>query len=272
VVGNDPGNELATSLYQAGLAAAGLQAGCESRAVDADELAGLVELVRRDRRILGAAITMPHTVAVTRMLDGLGPEAQAIKAVNTISHRAGSLIGWNTNRSGFSAALEDSGFEAKGRSALVLGAGGAARACAAVLREDANRIWVTSPDLDEARLLCRDLDLSAGGPTPMGSLSLIARKVDLIVNATPVGDDGEGIVFPIDWITPAQFVFDLIYQPAVTPLVRGARERGARAVNGLSMLLFQALAAFEIWTGQPAPEPAMRAALERAVLGQLSSS
>ena len=106
----------------------------------------------------------------------------------------------------------------------------------------------------------------------MGSLSLIARKVDLIVNATPVGDDGEGILFPIDWITPAQFVFDLIYQPAVTPLVRGARERGARAVNGLSMLLFQALAAFEIWTGQPAPEPAMRAALERAVLGQLSSS
>jgi len=99
----------------------------------------------------------------------------------------------------------------------------------------------------------------------------VARKVDLIVNATPVGSDGETVLFPVDWITPAQFVFDLVYQPAVTPLVRGARDRGARAINGLTMLLFQALAAFEIWTGQPAPEAAMRAALERAVVGRLSA-
>ena len=214
---------------------------------------------------------MPHTVAVTRLLDGLGPEASAVKAVNTISHRAGALVGWNTNRPAFSLALEDAGFQPKGRAALVLGAGGAARASVDALRPEASKIWVSSRDLEEARALCRDLEVSSGGPAPQGSLSLLVRKVDLIVNATPIGSDGEAVPFPLEWITPAQFVFDLIYQPLVTRLVQGARDQGARAINGLTMLLFQGLAAFEIWTGQPAPEAAMRAALERAVVGGLSA-
>jgi shikimate dehydrogenase len=244
----------------------------ESRGLGMGELDGLVSSIREDQGIVGLAVTMPYTVPVTDLLDGLGPEAQRIKAVNTISHRAGALIGWNTNRVGFAAALEEADFALKGRSVLVLGAGGAARSCVDVLRDSASRIWVTSPDLEEARRVCRDLEVAAGGPTPMGSLSLVVRKVDLIVNATPVGIDGGGVLFPIEWITPAQFVFDLVYQPPLTPLLRGARERGARAINGLSMLLFQALAAFEIWTGQPAPEAAMRTALERAVLEQLRAS
>lgn len=226
--------------------------------------------MRADRGVLGAAVTMPHTVAVSRLLDGLGPEAQAIKAVNTISHRAGALIGWNTDRSGFAQALEEAGYQVKGRSALVLGAGGAARASVDALRESAAKIWVTSPDLDEARTVCRDLDVTSGGPAPLGSLSLLVRKAELIVNATPVGTDGQSVLFPVEWITAGQFVFDLIYQPPVTPLLLGARGQGARAINGLTMLLFQGLAAFEIWTGQAAPEAAMRAALERAVVGRLN--
>lgn len=235
------------------------------------ELAGAIAGMRGDTHVLGAAVTRPHTVMVARLLDGLGPEAQVVRAVNTISHRAGALIGWNTDRTAFLQALEEAGVQPKGQAALVLGAGGAARASVDALRgAAASKIWVSSQDLDEARAVCRDLDVTAGGPTPLGSLSLLARKVDLIVNATPVGSDGETVLFPVDWITPAQFVFDLIYEPALTPLVRGARDRGARAINGLTMLLFQALAAFEIWTGQPAPEAAMRAALERAVVGRLS--
>ena len=241
------------------------------RNVAAAELSDAIARIREDPRVLGAAVTMPHTVAISRLLDGLGPEAQAIKAVNTISHRAGALIGWNTDRAAFTLALEDAGFQAKGRSVLVLGAGGAARASVDALRETAAKIWVASRDLDEARAVCRDLQVTSGGPSPLGSLSLLVRKVELIVNATPVGSDGQSVPFPVDWITPAQFVFDLIYQPPLTPLVLGARDQGARAINGLSMLLFQGLAAFEIWTGQPPPEAAMRAGLERAVVGPLSS-
>jgi shikimate dehydrogenase len=204
------------------------------------------------------------------MLDGLGPEAEEVKAVNTVSHRSGGLIGWNTDRPAFSVALEDARYQPRGRSALVLGAGGAARAASDALRLVASRIYVASEDLEESRSLCRDLGISRGGPTPLGSLSLVVPKVELIVNATPVGTDGQSIPFPIEWIVPTHFVFDLVYDPPVTPLVRGARGRGARAMNGLTMLLHQGLASFEIWTGTQAPEGAMRAALERAAVGRLT--
>ena len=86
------------------------------------ELTDAVAHMRADTRVLGAAVTMPHTVAISRLLDGLGPEAQVVRAVDTISHRAGALIGWNTDRSAFNLALEEAGFQAKGRTALVLGA------------------------------------------------------------------------------------------------------------------------------------------------------
>ena len=271
LLGGDGDGEPAVSLFNAGFEAAGIEASCEVRMVGPAELPQAIARIRADRNVLGAAVTIPHTVAASRLLDGLGPEAQVIKAVNTISHRAGALIGWNTDRSGFAQALDDAGFQAKGRSVLVIGAGGAARASVDALREAATKIWVTSRDLDEARAVCRDLGVSSGGPAPLGSLSLLVRKAELIVNATPVGSDGESVLFPVDWITPSQFVFDLVYEPPLTPLLRGAREQGARAMNGLTMLLFQGLAAFEIWTGQPPPEAAMRAALERAVVGRLTS-
>ncbi|HVS08199.1 MAG TPA: shikimate dehydrogenase [Candidatus Dormibacteraeota bacterium] len=271
LLGGDGDGEPAVSLFNAGFEAAGIEARCEVRTVGPAELPQAIARIRADRNVLGAAVTMPHAVAASRLLDGLGPEAQVIKAVNTISHRAGALIGWNTDRSGFAQALDDAGFQAKGRSVLVIGAGGGARASVDALREAATKIWVTSRDLDEARAVCRDLEVSSGGPAPLGSLSLLVRKAELIVNATPVGSDGESVLFPVDWITPSQFVFDLVYEPPLTPLLRGAREQGARAMNGLTMLLFQGLAAFEIWTGQPPPEAAMRAALERAVVGRLTS-
>jgi shikimate dehydrogenase len=271
LLGGEGDGEPAASLFNAGFAAAGIEASCEVRALRPADLPEAIAGIRGDRGVLGAAVSMPHTVAASRLLDGLGPEAQVIKAVNTISHRAGALIGWNTDRPGFAQALDDAGFQAKGRSVLVLGAGGAARASVDVLRETATRIWVTGPDLDEARSVCRDLEVTSGGPAPLGSLSLLVRKAELIVNATPVGSDGQSVLFPIDWIAPGQFVFDLIYQPPLTPLLRGARDQGARAINGLTMLLFQGLAAFEIWTGQAPPEDAMRAALERAVVGRLTS-
>jgi shikimate dehydrogenase len=262
--------ELAASLYQAAFLAAGVAVSCETRRLSGP-ISGAIDQIRQDATVIGAAVTMPCTVSVASLLDGLGPEAKTIGAVNTVSHRAGALIGWNTDASAFRRALEEADFSARGKVVLILGAGGAARACAEALHATAEKLWVSARDLDEARTLCRDLEITEGGPAPLGSLSLLLKKADLIVNATPVGSDGTEAPFPVNWITPQQFVFDLLYHPALTPLIRGARERGARAINGLHMLLYQAMDAFEIWTGQRAPEPAMRTSLERAVLERLSS-
>ncbi|MDQ6884973.1 MAG: shikimate dehydrogenase [Candidatus Dormibacteraeota bacterium] len=241
-----------------------------SETVSRANLAAAITRMRTDDTVLGAAVMRPHTVAVTPMLDGLGPEVQSVRAVNVISHRGGGLVGWNTDRPAFAQALEDAGYQPRGRSALIVGAGGAARAAGDALRTQASRVFVAAQDLEEARSLCYDLDITSGGPTPLGSLSLVVPKVDLIVNATPIGSDGESHPFPIEWVTPTQFLFDLVYDPPVTPLVRGARARGARAINGLTMLLYQGLAAFEIWTGTSAPEPAMRAGLQRAIVSRLA--
>ncbi len=270
MLGAAPVEPLPQTLYVAAFSAAGMDVTCEPRVVTPADLSVVVAGLRNDATVLGVGVLRPHTVPVTRLLDGLGPEAQAVNAVNAISHRAGGLIGWNTDRPAFSLALEDAGYQPRGRSALVLGAGGAGRAAGDALKTLASRVFVASQDLEDARTMCRDLDITRGGPTPLGSLSLVVPKVDLIVNATPVGMDGASTPFPIEWIVPTQFVFDLVYDPPVTPLVRGARARGARAINGLTMLVHQALASFEIWSGRPAPEGAMRAALERAVVGRLS--
>ncbi len=268
-MGDDVALDLAASLYSAAFTAAGADVACEIVRVTATQLEAVVARIRTEPGILGAAVSMPCTVRIAGMLDGLGPEAQVIKAVNTVTRRAGAVVGWNTDRAAFAQAVEEAAFPVKGRSVLLLGAGGAARACADAVRTLAEKVWVAAPDLDEARRLARDLDLTAGGPTPMGGLSLLVKKVDVIVNATPVGSDGKSLLFPIEWISPTQFVFDLVCQPALTPLVRGARERGARAVNGLSMLLFEGLSAVELWTGTPAAEAPVRSSLERAVLERL---
>jgi len=266
LLGDPVGHSLSAVFQNAGFRALQLPARYEARRVRPAELASVIAALRADEAVLGANVTIPHKLAVAPLLDGLGPEAQSLRAVNTISRRDATLVGWNTDRIGFVRALEDAGYDARGRSALVLGAGGAARAVVDVLRGPAARCWVVSRNLDQARALLRDLPVLGGGPAPLGSLGMLLRKVDLVVNTTPVGLDGHSLLFPEEWITPEQFVFDVLYHPPVTPLVSAARRRGARASNGLTMLLYQGLASFEIWTGQPAPEALMRAALEQAVL------
>jgi shikimate dehydrogenase len=222
--------------------------------------------MREDTELMGAGVTAPHGTVILPLLDGLGPEARAIGAVTTLSYRAGALVGWNTDAPAFLQALDDAQIDPGGRDVVIFGAGGAARSVAWAVRPLVHRIWVVSTQLEQARRLCQDLEIDAGGPMPIDSLTLILRKATLVVNATPVGSDGASLLFPIEWLRPNQFVIDLLYNPPLTPLVRGARSRGARAHNGLTMLLHQGLASFEIWTGAPAPEGAMRAALERAAV------
>ena len=208
--------------------------------------------------VRGLNVTMPHKETVIPFLDDLSGEAKVIGAVNTIEAVGDRLIGHNTDAVGFREFLQaDAGWDAAGRRALVLGAGGAARAVVAALRamdikaidiaaRDAGRAAVLSP-ADEVRVI--------GWDEATGAVS----EADLIVNATPIGMNGEDLI-PDATFRSDQTVVDLIYQPPSTRLVERARTQQAQAWSGLGMLVHQAVEALRIWTGKEPPIEIMSAA------------
>lgn len=218
--------------------------------------------------VRGLNVTMPHKIAAAAVVDRLEGDASVIGAVNTIELRSGELIGWNTDAEGFVRFLRlDLGFEPRGASVLVLGAGGAARAIVAGLAgAGAASVTVAARDRSRADAL-KDL---AGGArfasSGVGETAREASAADLIVNATPIGEAGESPLVEAGQIRPQATVVDLVYHPPSTPLVSSARERGVEAHNGLGMLIHQAALSFEIWTGlRPSLE-----AMSAAALGELS--
>ena len=209
----------------------------------------------------GANVTMPHKTVAAEMIDDLSDEARALGAVNTIVVRDGLLRGENTDAPGFERFLrDDAGFDPAGRAALVYGSGGAARACAlALARGGLASLAVAVRDPARARALLR---VTEPFPTevrvvPLGEVA--GRDADLVVNATPIGEDGRSLL-PEPAYRPGMLVVDLLYQPAATPLFSRARAAGATAFGGLGLLLHQAALSFELWTGQRPPLDVMSAA------------
>ena len=207
----------------------------------------------------GLNVTMPHKQAVIPHLDALTPEVERVGAVNTIVADGGRLVGMNTAGPGFMRFLErDAGVSPAGLAALVLGAGGAARGVATAMADAGMEVTVTARRPAQADEVAT---VSGARPAAWDDRSKIAAEADVVVNATPVGRDDTGLPIETDALRKGQIVVDLIYHPETTPLIRLAGERGARAFNGLGMLLHQAALAFEAWTGVPAPLDAMAAAV-----------
>ena len=239
----DPVRESLSPLFQnAAFAAANIPCRYEVRSVDAEGLEDSIEEIRRDPGILGANVTIPHKEAVLRSLDAIDPVAERVGAVNTINRDGPRLKGWNTDIEGFLKALGELGFAPRGKAAVVVGAGGAARAVVAALQPVASAVWVVSRRVDRASRLCRDLGVTSGGPRRLDELQALAARADLLVNATPVD------AIPRGWADGGRLLFDL---------------RTRQSPAGRLMLLHQGAAAFQIWTGRPAPVETMRAALDR---------
>ncbi len=227
----------------------------------------------RALRFAGCNVTVPHKQAVVPFLDEVSPTARAIGAVNTILNRDGRLMGENTDAEGFLRALREAGFEPRGQQALVIGAGGAARAVVyALLRAGAN-VWLTNRT--QARAIALAESMQGVGHTPprlvpfaRQAVQTTLETVSLLVNATSVGmvPHTEAVPLPEGVRLPAHLtVNDLVYTPRQTRLLRLTADAGARPVDGVGMLLHQGAAAFEQWTGHPAPLDVMRAALEDAL-------
>jgi shikimate dehydrogenase len=213
----------------------------------------------------GANVTIPHKQTVVPMLDGVSGDADAIGAVNTIQRVGDKLVGHNTDVDGFAEFLAgDTGCEVAGRSALVMGAGGAARAVAwALVRLGATSITIAARDESRAREVEELVEGAVDGSRSIrwDEAEGVAPRTDIVVNATPlVGDVLKGVAW-----RESQVVVDLLYTPPETPLIAAARAGGADAWGGLGMLVRQAAASMTIWTGQVAPLEVMSAAAIHAV-------
>ena len=223
----------------------------------------------RALNMVGVNVTIPHKEQVIRFLDWVSEDARQIRSVNTIHNVEGQLRGYSTDGEGFIKALKASGKEPAGSKAVVLGAGGSARATVQALVTHGAEVMVVNRTFSRAVELA-DLLKAA---TPIALDSVEARKAvegaDLLVNCTSVGmhPKADDQPIPSEWLHKSLFVYDQIYNPLETRLLAAARSAGCRTANGVKMLVFQGAISFEIWTGKTPPVEAM----ERAVLEGLQS-
>ncbi len=267
VIGDPVRHSLSPAIHNAGFAAAGLDWVYVALPVPAGS-AALAVSAMRTLGIEGLSVTMPHKDAVAAAVDRLSPAAKALGAVNCVRRVGDTLVGESTDGIGFVRSLRDeAGFEPAGRRVVVLGAGGAARAVVFAL---------AAAGAAEVVVINRSADRAAVAAALAGAAGRVGRPeevgdAELVVNATSVGMAGgqPGPALPLDpdRIGPGQLVTDLIYHPLQTPLLQAASSRGARTLNGVGMLLYQAAEAFEMWTGVPAPIDAMRDAVFAQVGG-----
>lgn len=218
----------------------------------------------------GANVTVPHKQAVISLLAQIEAGAQAIGAVNTIVVSSRRMTGYNTDWSGFLADLAALGVAVNGRDCLILGAGGSARAVAYALAKWGGRVQLLARRAEQAaEVAARVGAFVADGKLtarPLADLPLLVQNVaaPLIVNTTPLGmtPHAESSPWPHNCPFPADaFVYDLVYNPRQTMLMRQAQAGGCTAVNGLGMLVHQGALAFELWTGQKPDVAVMRAVI-----------
>ena len=228
-----------------------------------EDLAVTMDNIKR-YDMYGVNISMPYKQAVIPHLDQLTKSAQLIGAVNTVIPRDGRLIGHNTDGIGFFKSLDKlAGFQVQGKVMIILGGGGAATAIIAQAALDgAAKIFVfsRSQSIERHAATAQKISLETQVPIevlPLEDSDLLQEKIfqsRLLVNGTSVGMDGQTLLIDEETILPQHLlVVDVIYQPFETPFLNFAKQQGAKTVNGLGMLLFQAAEAFQIWTGKEMP-------------------
>lgn len=277
LIGHPVAHSRSPSLQQAAFDALRISARYELWDTEPSDLPARVAALR-EPDMLGANVTIPYKLAVRDLLDTVrSQEARLTGAVNTIvREQTGdhvTLAGYNTDVSALRRIFTEQVSRLRGARILILGAGGAARSAVAAALLEGAQPWVAARRPEEARTLLAEMGSQMALSSSTRALDLAdqdalteaLRETAILVNATPIGTldpAASPIALPLLDALPADaFVFDMVYNPPATALVRAASARGPRASGGLSMLLYQGAAAFTLWTGQPAPLDVMRAAL-----------
>ncbi len=217
--------------------------------------------------VRGLNVTMPHKTKILRYLNAVDPTVRFLGSANTILNDAGKLSGFSTDGVGAVNALRENGADPAGKKVLLLGAGGAAKAIAYALAQEAGALCILNRIPEKAAVLADKLSRIFNRPVVGDALSpntlpLTLQSADILVNATSVGMHPHLDQSPVEpqWLKPNLTVMDIVYNPVETKLSRDAKAAGARVISGVEMLLYQGAASFQIWTGQAAPVEVMRAA------------
>jgi shikimate dehydrogenase len=221
----------------------------------------------------GFNLTIPHKVAVIPYLDEIAPDATAIGAVNTVRREGDRLIGENTDGKGFLHGVRaDAGVDPRGKRAVVLGAGGAARAIVTELAlAGAADVLVVNRSVERGSAMVADLAAKTGCPIryePWRGTYAVTAAADLLVNATSIGLFPDVHAMPpvdLSGARPGTLVCDVVFNPPETPMLAAARRLGLPTLDGLSMLVYQGTIGFRLWTGREAPAGVMKQALAQAL-------
>jgi shikimate dehydrogenase len=258
ILGNPVTHSLSPAMHNAALAASDING--VYLPFPAPDITAAVTGIR-GLGVQGVSVTIPHKENVMNLLDAIDPVAAKIGAVNTVINREGILTGLNTDWLGATRALEEE-IELSGAEAVLLGAGGSARAIGFGLLEKGTKVVLCSRTESRGRALADELGCPWVPLTDARELS-----GDILINATSVGMEPhvENTPVPEQILSRFQVIMDIVYAPKKTRLLQEAEASGCIIINGLEMLLYQGVAQFELWTGESAPVGVMRKALHEAL-------
>jgi len=271
VIGDPIEHTMSPAMHNAAFAQMGLEYVYVPFKVKKEELGQAIDGMR-GLHIRGLSVTIPHKVAVIPLLDKLDPLAEKIGAVNTITNDDGVLTGCNTDAGGFLQALLAKGIEPKGKRVVIMGAGGASRAISFILAERGAHLIILNRRLERAEALAGRL--SSFFLQEVKTMELVEKNIDealtgadILVNTTSIGMSPDVSDTPVlaKLLKSGLVVFDIVYNPIKTRLLREAEAAGAETISGVDMFVWQGALAFERWTGEKPPVDLMRKEVIKAL-------
>lgn len=273
LIGDPVEQSLSPPIHNAAFRALGLNCAYVALRVPKQFLTDAIGGIRA-LNIAGFNITTPHKIGIVGLLDELDESASLVGAVNTVKNDRGKLIGFNTDGEGALRALKEKVGSVRGKEVVLLGAGGAARAIAFSLSKAGARLTIANRTVPRAKALASTIGQKLGMEVKVASLNRAEltgalKNADVLINATSVGMSpkaGQTLV-SASMMHRGLVVYDIVYEPLLTKLLREARRAGGRTIDGLGMLVHQGALAFEIWTGKRAPIKVMEATAKRELRG-----
>jgi shikimate dehydrogenase len=274
VIGNPVAHSLSPAIHNAAFAATGLD--FVYLASQVDDVKNALAGMRALGNFRGLSITIPHKVTAIQYVDEVSDCDRSIGSINTVIHEGNRLLGFSTDGPGALKALTAAGVSLPGKHVMMLGSGGAARAIAFTLARETGLRELTLRDVNETMLRNLTADLQAGTTSMItafalteNTLAATMERADIIIHCTPIGmfPNIDASIIPPSLFRPSQVVFDIVYTPLETKLLREARRQGCMVIPGVEMFINQAVLQFERFTGVAAPVAVMR----RVVLEHLPS-